>query len=146
MFGPRLGGFGVDTLRELQNLQREINRAFSGFSAVPAIRQYPALNVWESGDALIFTAELPGIDPDKLEISVANETLTLKGTREPIALKEGEAYHRQERESGRFSRAIALPFAADAAKVNAVYKKGILTVTVPRAEAEKPKKISISAE
>jgi HSP20 family protein len=146
MFGPRLGGFGVDTLRELQNLQREINRAFSGFSAVPSIRQYPALNVWESGDALIFTAELPGIDPDKLEISVANETLTLRGVRESVALKEGEAYHRQERSTGRFSRTVALPFAADAAKVNAVYKKGILTVTVPRAEAEKPKKISISAE
>jgi len=146
MFGLRTGRFGVDTLRELQNLQQEINRAFSGISPVPALRQYPALNVWESGGELIFTAELPGIDPDKLDISVVDDTLTLKGTREHVALKEGEAFHRQERSTGRFSRTVGLPFTADAAKVNAVYKKGILTITVPRAAKETPKKIKISTE
>ena len=146
MFGSRTGRFGVDTLRELQNLQREINRAFSGISPVQTARQYPALNVWENGGELIFTAELPGIDPEKLEISVVNDTLTLKGSREPRALKEGEAFHRQERNTGRFSRTVGLPFAADAAKVHAVYKKGILTISVPRAEKEQPKKITISTE
>jgi HSP20 family protein len=146
MFGLPLGKFGAGSLRELQNLQRDINRAFSGISSYPAVQQFPALNVWESSQDIIFTAELPGIDPDNLDISVVNDTLTLRGTREPIKMANGEIYHRQERTTGRFSRTISLPFVADAAKVNAAYKKGILTITVPRAEKEKPKKISIKSE
>lgn len=143
MFGTSIGRFRTDSLRELQRLQRDINRAFSGFDSFPAIQEYPALNVRDNGTNVIVAAELPGIDPDNLNISIINDTLTLSGLREPEALKEGEVYHRQERNYGHFSRAINLPFGVDAGKVDASYKNGILTITLPRAEKEKPKKITV---
>ncbi|HVO66424.1 MAG TPA: Hsp20/alpha crystallin family protein [Syntrophales bacterium] len=135
----------MDPLRELQRLQRDINRTFSGFDSLLAVREYPALNVLQSGQDIIVTAELPGINPDKLNISVVNDSLTLSGSRDPEVLKESEVYHRQERNYGHFSRTINLPFAVDTDKVDASYKKGILTITLPRAEKEKPKKITIKA-
>lgn len=145
MFGTSFGRFRTDSLRELMNLQRDINRAFSGFDSFLSVQEYPAINVWKSGLDVIVTAELPGINPENLNISVVNDSLTLSGSGEPEALKEGEVYHRQERNYGHFSRTINLPFEVDASKVDASYKKGILTITLPRAEQEKPKKITIKA-
>ncbi len=84
-----------------------------------------------------------GRNLDKLNISIISDTLTLSGLRDSAALKEGEVYHRQERNHGHFSRTINLPFGVDAGKVDASYKKGILKITLPRAEQEKPKKITI---
>ena len=143
MFGTSMGRFRMDSLRELQRLQRDINRAFSGFDSFLTVQEYPAINVWESGLDVIVTAELPGIDPENLNISITNESLTLSGLRDPERLKEGEVYHRQERNHGHFSRTINLPFVVDAGKADAAYKKGILTIALPRAEKEKPKKIAI---
>jgi len=145
MFGTSFGRLRTTPLRELQRLQREIHRAFSGFDSFMTIQEYPALNVLESSQDVIVTAELPGIQPDNLNISIVNDTLTLSGSREPVVLKEGEVYHRQERTYGHFSRTVRLPFSVDAGKVDASYKKGILTIVLPRAEEEKPKKITIKA-
>ena len=143
MFGTSIEKFRMDPLWGLQRLQRDINRAFSGFDTLLAVREYPSLNVWQGSNDVIVTAELPGINPDKLNISVVNDSLTLSGLRDPEVLKEGEVYHRQERNYGHFSRTINLPFSVDTGKVDATYKKGILTITLPRAEKEKPKKITI---
>jgi HSP20 family protein len=94
---------------------------------------------------MVVTAELPGADPEKLDISVVGDSLTISGNREAEALKAGESYHRQERSCGRFTRTIQLPFHVDAVKVAATYERGILNVVLPRSEAEKPKKISIKS-
>ena len=145
MFGTSFGRFRIAPFRELQRLQHDINRAFSGFDSLMTVQEYPAVNVWESDYNVVVNAELPGIDPDKLSISVVNDTVTLSGSREPVVVKEEEVYHRQERSHGHFSRTIRLPFSVDAAKVEASYKKGILTIVLPRAEQEKPKKITIKA-
>lgn len=146
MFGPvwRFGRI-VDLMPEVQRLQREMNRLFSGVSQ-PFSQDFPAINVWNGSDEIVVSAELPGADPDGMEISVVGESLTLSGVRNPEALKEGESYHRQERSSGRFSRTLQLPFRVDAAKVNARFEKGVLYITLPRAAADKPRKISIKAE
>jgi HSP20 family protein len=105
----------------------------------------PALNVWRKQDGTIVTAELPGVDPKTLDISVQANTLVLRGSREPDELKEGETYHRQERGYGQFVRSLRLPHQVDAEKVEASYRKGILRVTLPMAEADKPKQITVAS-
>lgn len=147
MFGPGIWRFGriADPAAEMQRLQREMNRLFSGATELYA-HDFPALNVWRSEDGAVVVAELPGIDPGKLDISVVGDSLTLSGNRDLETLKEGESYHRQERTYGRFARTLQLPFQVDAVKVGAKYEKGVLHVTLPRLEAEKPKKITIQVE
>jgi len=93
----------------------------------------------------VITAEVPGVSADEIDISVVGETLTLSGERKPEDLEGGVRYHRRERGGGRFSRSIELPFRVDADKVEAAYDKGILRVTLPRAEADKPRKITVRA-
>jgi HSP20 family protein len=119
-----------------------MNRLFSGATELYA-HDFPAVNVWRGQDGAVVTAELPGIDPARLDISVAGDSLTLTGIRELEPLKEGENYHRQERTYGRFTRTLQLPFQVNAAKVEAKYEKGVLQITLPRVEEEKPKKIAI---
>lgn len=147
MFGPGIWRLGriADPFTEVQRLQREMNRLFSGATELYA-HDFPAVNVWRGQEGAIVTAELPGIDPARLDISVVGDSLTLTGIRELEPLKEGENYHRQERTYGRFTRTLQLPFQVNAAKVEAKYEKGVLQVTLPRVEEEKPKKIAIKVE
>lgn len=147
MFGPRFWRFGrmIDLGAEMQRLQSEMNRLFSGY--IPAHgHEFPAINVWVGKADAIVTAELPGVDPKKIDISVVADTLTLSGSREKDVLKEGETYHRQERSYGSYTRTLQIPFEVDVSKVDAKYEKGVLRITLPRSEEVKPKKISIKSE
>lgn len=147
MFGQglwRMGRF-TDPLREMQRLQREMGRVFSGMEQ-PLSQEDPLVNAWVGEQDVVIVAELPGVDPAKVDISVVGDTLTISGSREAVPLKEGESYHRQERGYGRFSRSLQLPFHVEAAKVEAKYERGILKITLPRAEADKPRKIAVKAE
>jgi HSP20 family protein len=133
--------------QELDRLQREMNRLFDNYSGE---RQrmapgYPALNVWTGTDSAVMTAELPGVDPESIDISIVGETLTLSGQRPQEELPENARYHRQERGYGRFTRAFQLPFLVDANGVEARFEKGVLEISLPRAEADKPKKITVKA-
>jgi len=132
---------------DMEKLQNEINRLFntsqpSRSLAAPA---FPAMNVWTSGEGALVTAELPGVQKDDIEISVVGQTLSIKGSRQAEELKEGYQYHRQERGYGNFSRSIELPFPVEADKVEAVFDKGLLEITLPRAEADKPRKIVVKS-
>jgi HSP20 family protein len=132
----------------MQRLRQDVDRLFTDASA--DIRRsgaagYPAMNIWTNPDGAIVTAELPGINPEDIDISVQNDTLTLTGSRQPNGLQEDEIYHRRERGYGRFTRSFQLPFHVEAGKVEAVFDKGVLQVSVPRAEADKPKKITVKA-
>jgi len=136
------------SLRETERLRRDLNELFEVLDRGPrlsAATTYPAMNVWSNPDGAVVTAELPGINPDDLEISVQGDTLTLRGSRAADALGEGEAYHRRERGFGQFQRAFQLPFAVDAAKVEATYELGVLSITMPRAESDKPRKIQVAS-
>jgi HSP20 family protein len=135
----RLGRF-FDPWREFERM----NRAASRLS--PVAYEFPAVNMWMSEDDVIVTTEIPGVDPASIDISVVGSNLTLKGSRQPDDIKEGEAYHRRERWGGQFTRTMELPFDVESAKVEARYVKGILTISLPRAEAEKPRKISVKAQ
>lgn len=134
--------------RELDRLQREMNRVFentlSGYESRVA-PQYPALNVWTNEEGAAITAELPGVKAEDIDISVLGETLTLKGVRRPEARGETDRYHRRERRHGSFSRTVELPFQVEANKVDATFDRGVLHISLPRAEADKPRKISVKA-
>jgi HSP20 family protein len=147
MFVPGIWKVGnaFGSFPEIKRLQRDMNRLFAEMPTA-AGREYPAINVWGGEHGYVLTAELPGIDASKLDISVVGDTLTFRGSREFEPLREGETYHRQERSGGRFSRTLQLPFQIDAEKVTARYEKGILTLTLPKTAAEKPRKITIKAE
>ena len=94
----------------------------------------------------VITTEIPGVDVKGVEINVVGNTISLRFERKPEELKEGEAYTRRERWYGEFSRTIELPFNVQIDKVNAKFSKGILYIEMPRAEAEKPRKITVLAE
>ncbi|MDQ5988067.1 MAG: hypothetical protein CSYNP_03820 [Syntrophus sp. SKADARSKE-3] len=107
MFGSSIGSFRIGPFRELQRLQRDINRAFSGLDPYLSVQEYPVLNIWGSSDNIIVTAELPGVNPDKINIAVVNDNLTLSGSRDPEVLKEDEASHRNERNLGSEHRPLS---------------------------------------
>ena len=113
---------------------------------LPSNEEFPPVNVWLTADNAVVTTELPGVDASGIDISVSVKTLTLKGSRQPETTSEGESYHRRERWSGQFSKTIELPFNVQADRIHARFSKGVLSIELPRAEAEKPKKIEIKAE
>lgn len=139
----RIGNI-FDPLREMQRLHTEMDRLFSGVT-LPFTQSFPAINIWTGDHDTVVTSEVPGIDPKDIDISVEGDTLTISGSRMPEELKEGDTYHRQERGHGRFARTVKLPFRVEPGKVEAKYDKGILTVTLPRLEEDKPKKIQIKS-
>ncbi len=137
------GRYGFTSPRqEVAHLQREVNRLFSDSFSLAGGRtapRYPAMNVWTNEEEALVTAELPGVNPEDIDISVVGDTLTLAGNRKPEELQEGERYHRRERSYGRFTRVFQLPYQVEPAKVEAVFEKGLLQISLPRAEVDKPK-------
>ena len=132
---------------EMDQLQREMSRAmgssFRAHSFSPL--SFPAINIWTNEDDMIVSAELPGIKADDIDLNITADTMVLSGERNPDALGEGARYHRQERNFGKFHRTIQLPFVVDPGKAKAVFKNGILEISLVRAEADKPKKIAVKA-
>jgi HSP20 family protein len=129
-------------------MRRDMNRLFADWPARSAWNVapgYPAMNVWTNEEGVVVTAELPGMNPEDIDISVQDDTLTLRGNRAPDEMEEGATYHRRERACGSCSRTLRLPFQVEASAVEATFKNGILSLTLPRAEADKPRKIAIKA-
>ena len=133
---------------EVRQLRDEMNRLFASFNQQwPGLGTgYPVVNVWQDADNLYAEAELPGIDLGDLEIFVTGgDQLSIKGERKPIDGQEG-VWLRRERPFGRFARLLTLPVDVDANKVQARLVNGVLTLTLPKSEAAKPKKIAVKAE
>lgn len=131
-----------DPLEELRRVQRAMNRAFENANTGEP-REFPPMNVYAGTDSYVVQSALPGLKAESLDLTVTGDTLTIKGAREADQLGEKETYHRQERGFGPFVRSIKLPSHVDANKVEAKYAKGILRVTLPRAEETKPRKITL---
>lgn len=129
---------------EMERIQREMSRLSSAYQRGGQSSQgFPAVNIWTGEEGAILTAEIPGVVPDELDISVVGDTLTLQGERTRPEIGENAQYHRQERGYGRFSRSIQLPFPIEVDKVEARVERGVLEMELPRAEADKPKRISV---
>ena len=129
--------------RDVARLQEEMNQLFTRI-ARPGATAFPSTNMWLNEDSAMLTAELPGVRQEDLEVSVVGDTLTLRGARQMEQLAEGDAWHRRERGAGKFTRIVELPFRVETNRVTASLKNGVLNVTLPRAEVDKPRKIQIS--
>ena len=133
--------------RDMDRLQRDMNRLFSLYSPSTMRRapRYPAINIWVCDDCQFVSAEMPGVHVEDIDINVDGDTLTISGELGADEVPEGTHVHRKERGAGKFSRTIQLPYPVDAEKVEASFKNGILSITLPHIEAEKPKKIAITS-
>ena len=118
-----------------------MNRVF-GALRPGASREFPPINLWTGQDGVLVTAEVPGVSLDDIDITVHQNTLTLKGKIAPEA-PEDVTFHRRERSYGSFGRTVSLPYRVDPERVEASARNGILTITLPRPEADKPKRIHI---
>lgn len=131
---------------ELENMRRQVDRLYQGLfspTARPAAGVFPLINLTEAKDRYLIRAELPGVSSDELDIQATANTLSLAGERKIPEEKSGAKYHRRERESGRFSRVISLPGEINPDQVEASLVGGILTVVVSKAQASKPRQISV---
>jgi HSP20 family protein len=133
--------------QEMDQIQREMNRLFdsTGRGRVFSAPNYPAINIWTNDNGQFITAEMPGVHPDDINIDVSADALSISGERKPEEVVKEANYHRRERSYGAFSRTIQLPFMVDTNKVEANFKNGVLMISLPRAEADKPKKITIKS-
>jgi len=135
----------------MNQFREEMDRLFESFGlgdgGWPALAPvYPAVNVWEDDGHVYAEAELPGMELNDLEICVmGNNQLALKGERREPAFGEG-VWHRQERNFGAFSRVITLPADVDADKVEGRFHDGVLTVTMPKSETARPRRIPVKTE
>jgi HSP20 family protein len=134
---------------ELDRLRRELDHAFEGYGSLAAGNRgmpYPPVNVYETEDAYVVTAELPGVDREALDVSVEGQRLSLRGERKVEHPQDEKAsLHRRERQAGIFRRTLELPGEVDAEKTEAVYRNGVLTVKIHKAEQSRPRRISVQA-
>ena len=148
MFRRPFGRYGFRSpWPEMERLQREMNRLFSDSFSLAGGRTapgYPTMNAWTNEDGAVITAELPGVNSEDIDISVVGDTLTLSGERPSEELADGDKYHRRERGYGKLNRTFQLPFKVEIDEVGAVFEKGVLHLSLPRAEADKPKKITVN--
>ena len=133
--------------REMDQLQREMSRLMDPVSGLHTFNPqgFPAINIWTSDDEQIITAEMPGFNPDEIDINITADRLTLSGERKPDLVEDRVTYHRRERSHGKFTRSIQLPFMIDTSKVTANFNDGLLEIKLIRAEADKPKKIVVKS-
>ena len=135
----------------LTALRRQMDRVLSGMRSDgldwvwPGARHdQPAVNLWETADAVHVELEVPGVKSDQLDLSVVGSQLSIKIER-PEVQEEGATYHRRERPVGSFLRVVELPCDVEAGKVEAALEHGVLSITLPKAEAARPRKIQVKA-
>ena len=141
-------GFGWrGHFEELNRMRRHLDHVFGQLGEGQPVQQtsgvFPLINLTESKDAYIVRAELPGVSAEDLDIQTTGRNISVTGRRQLDPDKSAK-YHRRERETGRFARAVALPGDIDREGVSATLKDGILQVTAPKSEAAKPRQIKIS--
>jgi HSP20 family protein len=133
----------INPLLQMRHMQNDLSRAIGGLRLAPPQIDFPTINIWANSDGAILTAEVPGVAPEDLDIAVHQDTVTLRGKRDPEPLPQDAVVHRAERATGRFARSFTLPFRIDPDGVNARFKQGVLTLELPRPEEEKPKRIQV---
>lgn len=135
----------------LDQLRQEVEAVLNRFDTRSPLSSswrgvFPAVNLYETADAYILMAELPGLDHDDIQLSLEGSSVTLQGEREiDYANQEGNAVHRRERQVGSFRRAFELPGQIDAEKVEATHRNGVLLVRLPKSPEDQPRQISVRA-
>lgn len=132
---------------EMLRMQQELNqlrRRAARPTTQRRARVFPSMVISASDDKLVVQAEVPGMKLESFDISVSGDTLTVQGLRDTGEGLEGGWYHRRERQSGQFSRALRLPAPVDGEKAEATYVAGVLTILLPLRAPAKPKQITIT--
>jgi len=106
----------------------------------------PAIDMYEKGNNVIVEAELPGIDPEKVDISVEDDVLTIKGKTEKKSEVEEKNYYRKEMQAGSFYRSVLLPAHVQGDKAEANFEEGVLKITIPKEKAKEAKKVKVTAK
>lgn len=139
----------METLTSLRRLNNVLDEAFNtwpfqaqGEGAITSA-WYPACDVFEDKDAVKIVAEVPGMKPEDVKISLENNLLTIRGEKKQDAEERAERVHHYERSYGSFERTFSLPNSVDPETISAAYVNGILTVTIPKAERASPREIQI---
>jgi HSP20 family protein len=144
----------MDPFRELSTIQERMNQLFEDFvGRTRGAREgelgvgawAPSVDIRESDDEFIVTAELPGLEKDQVNVEYKDGVLTLRGERKQEREVKEENYHRMERSFGAFHRSFTLPGAIDEEKIGAKMKNGVLEIRLPKKEAAKPKQIKVAA-
>jgi HSP20 family protein len=131
------------------SFQDEMNRVLDNFfsrESTYGADWRPVVDVAETESDIIVKAEIPGIDPKDVDISITGDTLTLKGEKKEEKENTGKCYHRVESSYGSFNRVITLPASVDVDKVTAEGKNGLLEITLPKKEESKAKKINVKVD
>lgn len=128
----------------LNRLQRELEQGTAEGSSATA-EWAPAVDIKEEADKFVLHADIPGVKPEEIDISMEAGVLTIKGEKKTEATTEKENYKRVERTYGSFYRRFSLPDTANAEAISAASKNGVLVITIPKQEAVQPKKISVSS-
>lgn len=135
-----------DTFADLDHLRREVHRLLENSGRADGdvgAGVFPPMNVTQDADNFYLRAEVPGINASELSITAVKNRLSIAGKREIPNEHERSSYHRKERPEGAFNRTLALPAELDVERIDARYADGVLTLKLPKAEAAKPRLISV---
>jgi HSP20 family protein len=127
---------------------RQFEDAFNRFFTEPQTNRpwSPAVDIFESENELVLKADVPDVDLKDIDVRVENQTLTIAGERKFEKKDDVKGYHRIERSYGNFVRSFAVPSAFDTDNINAAYRNGVLTVSLPKKEAAKPRQIKVAVQ
>ena len=138
--------WSLDPFPDVGELRRRMEELFDrvggGSAGVARSGVHPPVNLYETGDSYMLTAELPGLRVEDIQITVERGRLTLGGERR-IEHPQDASLHRVERRAGAFRRTIQLPVEVDGEKVEAVYRSGVLTLRIPKAPEHRPRRITV---
>jgi HSP20 family protein len=134
----------------LNQLQKELERAYEGTAggegSIATAEWAPAVDIKEESDRYVLLADLPGVKPEDIDLSMEEGVLTIKGEKKTEAKAQRENYKRVERTYGSFYRRFSLPDTANAEGISARSRHGVLEIVIPKREAIQPKKITVAAE
>lgn len=136
-----------DPFKELLSLRDEFDRIFKEYFIRPEKideEWFPMLDMKEDSESIVVNIEVPGVKKDDIKVTLRGNQLIVTGERKFEKEKKDETYHRIERSYGKFQRVITIPVEVDQSKIKATYENGILSITLPKTEKEKPKEIEIS--
>ncbi|MBD3345696.1 MAG: Hsp20 family protein [Chitinivibrionales bacterium] len=136
----------IDPWKELERMRSDLDNIFSGSNYGVTGRSFPLMNAYDKGEEIVITAELPGMTKDDVSITYSDGVLTLSGQKKPLFDNDGYALVRQERSSGDFEKSFTLPCKIEQDKITALFKNGILDITLPKCEESKPKRIAVDVQ
>lgn len=133
----------LDQFRREMDHMFDLQRNGENGSSVATSDWSPAVDIKETPEAFIIEADIPGVDPKDIEVHMEDGVLSIRGEKHSEKTEEKEGYKRVERSRGSFYRRFSLPDTANADKINAKSKHGVLEITIPKQEKANPRKITV---